>query len=214
VNRIRTFATPHKGLRNILAKFSLLAGHSNFNCKEELDALKSLGREMFLLLDDHVVIENEFVLKPLEQKSPGSSEHDLHDHEQIEQDQALLKSELKNLSLNDKAQAHQFYLNFTKFQYQYLEHIYHEEEVTERLLWEYFTDNELLDIRTKIINHIDKDLLLVWWKYIIPAQNEDENKALLIGLRNNAPDLFKKVQHVIREEMSSNRFNKLMSQCS
>jgi hypothetical protein len=43
----KSYAASHKGLRNILSQFSLLAGKTDYSDNQEIEKLKKLGDEMF-----------------------------------------------------------------------------------------------------------------------------------------------------------------------
>ena len=105
---------------------------------------------------------------------------------------------------------HTFYLNFALFQSQYLEHTHEEETVTELLLQQYFTDEELMQHRQTIMKKLEPNTLLLWLKYIIPAQRIDESVGMLAGLKANAPEaFFKQVLETIKAEMERERYNGL-----
>jgi hypothetical protein len=213
MTRIKSFAAPHKGLRNIIAKFSLLTGYVEISDPLQLKALKDLGKELFTLLKDHVHTENEYTLKHLEERVKGASKHDKHDHEKLEQIQDALEQQLAHFSGTESSdEIHLFYLNFSLFQSQYLEHIYEEETITEKLLQENFTDEELMKHRVEIMKKLDFPILLLWLKYIVPAQNENESQAMLLGLKSAAPkDAFMQVLAVLKQEISEKRYNSLLS---
>ncbi len=52
---------------------------------------------MFFLLTHHLHTENEDLLKPLEAKVPGASQHDLDDHERLEKIQSDIAHQLSKL---------------------------------------------------------------------------------------------------------------------
>lgn len=214
MKRLRTFAAPHKALRNILSQFSARAGQTNYESPDEVSQLKSLGNELFLLLEEHVSVENEYILKPLEERVEGSTHHDLREHEEIEESQEILKASMNLLSgYDDETLGHQFYLDVTKFHSRYLLHILHEETETEKLLWDNFTDKELLDIKMNIIKSIPSDMQLIWWKYMIPAQNEVENVAMLSAIRMQSPLMFEETLRVIDPHIDRNRLEKIIEKC-
>jgi hypothetical protein len=51
----KSYAAPHKGLRNILGQFSLLAGNTNYTSLQEVRQLQHLGNELFDLLQHHLI---------------------------------------------------------------------------------------------------------------------------------------------------------------
>lgn len=208
---IKSFAAPHKGLRNVISRFAFQLGYTHFGDASALQRLKTVGEEMFTLLNDHVHTENEYTLRYLEERSPGASAHDRDDHEKLDEIQNDLQRQLLEFTGNEvPEQMHSFYLNFTSFQSQYLEHIHEEETVTELLLQQHFTDDELMEHRQTIMKALEPKTLLLWLKYIIPAQRADESLGMLTGLKANAPEVFfTQVMQTIKTEMDQGRYNDL-----
>ena len=211
MSRVKSFEAPHKGLRNIISKFSLCLGQTDASDDSQLEKLKSLGNEMFLLLNNHVHTENEHTLKNLEEKVKGSSEHDLADHRRLEVIQNSLQDRLNAMSHEISSdELHQFYLDFSMYHSEYLQHIFEEETVTELLLQEHFTDEELIQQRIAIMGGMEFPILLTWLKYTIPAQREEENVQMLAGFKKNAPaHAFDAVLYTIKTEMDGNRYESL-----
>lgn len=213
MSRIRSFAAPHKGLRYLIAKFACCLGHTDFGNQAQLTALKQSGAELFTLLEDHVHTENEHTLKNLEEKVPGASAHDAADHEQLEAIQSSLAQRLSGFNGNETDDdIHTFYLDFSVFQSQYLEHIFEEETVTELLLQQHFTDEELIQHRNSVMQRLPFPILLLWLKYIIPAQREAESLGMLSGFKANAPSAaFDQVMTAIKTELDAERYESLAS---
>lgn len=208
---IRSFAAPHKGLRNVISKFAFRLGYTDFSNASALQDLKVLGEEMFTLLNDHVHTENEHTLRHLEERVPGASAHDRADHEKLDEIQNALQRQLQELTGQESSgQVHSFYLDFSLFQSQYLEHTDEEERVTEVLLQKHFTDDELSRHRQTIMKTLKPETLLLWLKYIVPAQHIDESVGMLSGLKVSAPKpFFERVLETIEIEMDQERYNEL-----
>jgi len=211
--RITSFAAPHKGLRNVLAQFSFCLGYTDFTDVQQLQQLKQSGNDMFTLLKDHVHTENEHTLRHLEERAPGASDHDKHDHEQLESIQDALEQRMHAFTGTETAEdIHRFYLDFSVFHGHYLEHIYEEETVTELLLQQHFTDEELVQHRMEIMQRISLPVMLLWMKYVIPAQGEDESVGMLTGCKSFMPaDIFSQLLELIREQMAPGRYTKLVA---
>lgn len=194
-----------------MSKFALALGHTDFNNASALQRLKVLGTEMFTLLNDHVHTENEHTLRQLEERAPGTSAHDKDDHEKLEEIQNDLQKQLNQLTGMETAEEiHSFYLNFILFQSEYLEHTHEEETVTELLLQNHFTDEELMQHRQAIMKRLAPDVLLLWLKYIIPAQRVDESIGMLSGLKANAPKaFFENVMDILKLEMGNEKYGEL-----
>lgn len=182
------FSTPHKALRRTMATFSTLAGQTNFSDKVAVEKLKTTGKEMFLLLSSHAETEDKIILSALESRVPGASEHDKQDHIKIEKLQRELEVHLNLLSTSVTAdEAYDFYLRFAAFHSLYLEHTDEEERVTQKLIWENFSTEEQMTIRSSIITKMKPETYVIWLKHIFPAQNESENRMMLGAMQKNMP---------------------------
>ena len=211
MTRVKSFAAPHKGLRNSMARFSLCLGSIDVGNPSQLSGLKDLGHELFTLLTHHAHTENEYTLKLLEERVKGASEHDRNDHQRLERIQQTLEDQLSGLTGNESPDdMHLFYLAFSQFQSQYLDHIFEEETVTELLLQHHFTDQELIQNRSSVMQSFEVPMLLLWLNYMIPAQPDEENLAMLSGLKANAPkEVMDRVMTTIQQELGADRFQRL-----
>lgn len=208
----KSYAASHKGLRNAIAQFALRAGKTDYANVRSVEFLKELGKELFFLLTHHLHTENEDFLQPLERKVPGASQHDLEDHERLEVLQGQIEYALLQLdgSQTDH-EGHAFYLAFTDFQSHYLAHILHEELVTEELLLANFSAEELQENSARIMKKVGFDVLLLSLKYIIPAQKETENLLVLRRLKENAPpEAYRQVLEIVQPEMNTEEFEALV----
>jgi hemerythrin-like domain-containing protein len=208
---IRIFSAPHKEIRKTMSAFLVLAGQTNFKNEKAIEKLKFAGNEMFFLLTSHAETEDKIVLNALEMKLPGASEHDKNDHVKIHQLQHKLEVQLNRLSTSvTENEAHEFYLKFASFFSLYLEHIDEEETVTQKLIWENFSTEEQMAIRTSIVAKMKPETYAIWLKHIIPAQNETENLAMLGAvLRNMLSENFEALLKVLEQNMSEEDFSSL-----
>lgn len=209
----RMFSAPHKALRRTMANFSVLAGQTNFNDTDAVEKLKSMGKELFLLLTLHAENEDKIILGALEAKLPGSTEHDKLDHIKIEHIQSQLEDQLEKLGTTiTSGEAYDFYLQFAAFQSLYLEHINEEETVTQGLIWDHLTDEEQMAINKAIVKKMDIETYALWLKHIIPAQNETENLLMLIATSKNMPvPDFDSLMGTLKRIMPEPDFRKLKS---
>lgn len=202
---IRMFSAPHKALRRTMANFSVLAGQINISDIEAVEKLKSLGKEMFFLLTSHAKIEDQVILRALEAKLPGASEHDKLDHIKIERVQQQLEDLLEKLDTAISAdEAYDFYLQFAAFHSLYLEHTNEEETVTQQVIWDHLTVEEQMAIRAAIMQRMDTETYAIWLKHMIPAQNDAENMMMITAYRKNMSaenfDLLIKILELIMPE--------------
>ncbi len=144
----------------------------------------------------------------MEERVQGASKHDLEDHERLEKLQDDIALQLFKLDgKQDEETGHSFYLSFPDFHSKYLEHILHEARVTEKLLLNNFTAEELNENSMRIMQKVEFPVLLMSLKYIIPAQSFDENIKLLKAFKTNASaEALQAVLDIIKPEMTNEDF--------
>jgi hypothetical protein len=217
MNRRNVYATPHKGLRNALSQLSLLAGKTDFSNPEEIEQLYNFALDVWKLLDIHADDENAVTLANLDDRCKYCSVHDVTDHEELHAMQEKLQGMLKSLYDDSRSggmswteRGAEFYLSFSEFQSRYLGHIAHEERITQPLLWKYFTDEELMAQHRDIMERNPPELLLTWFRFVIPAQSPTERLEFIRGFRQMAsPSFFDAGKEVIRRHLPTKEFDVL-----
>lgn len=216
MKRMKSYDVPHKGLRNALSQMQFLAGKADYANQDEVEQLYQFGEDVFKILTIHATDENEVTLAELEKRCPGCSQHDVDDHEQIHVAQGKLEQLLEDIYTKSKAgqnvteQGEEFYLAFSEFHGTYLEHTAEEERVTQLLLWQHFTDEELASHRGKIMAKNPPQTLLIWFRFVIPAQSQKERLSLLTGFKKMAPaPFFAEGMQVIKQVLATNEFDEL-----
>ncbi len=217
--RMKPFDVPHKGLRNALSQLSVLAGKTSSEDKNEMEQLHKLGKEVFLLLETHANDENNVTLKHLEARMKGASHHDLEDHIRIHVTQSRLEKMLDEMQEGVKAgndvsvKCAAFYLDFSEFHSDYLRHMAEEERVTQQLLWDHFNDEELAAHRAEIMQSLLPETLLLWFRYVAPAQTRHEREVLFRGVKTNMPGaFFESARQVLQEVLNAEEYKALMAE--
>jgi hypothetical protein len=196
MKRAKSFDVPHKGLRNALSQLSLLAGKTNYSNPAEVAGLHALGEVVFKLLNIHAVDEDAVIFTALEERCRGCSQHYFDDHAGLHIAQDKLEKLLshiynKSQSGGDATEdGDEFYLALSAFHGEYLAHIAEEERMAQPLLWQYFTDAELAEHRREIIAKNPPQMLLIWFRFVIPAQSAAERVGLLSGFKKMASPAF------------------------
>ncbi len=216
--RLRPYDVPHKALRNVLSQVSLLAGKTNYGNAAEIETLYLASKELFAMLDTHARDEENVTLAELEMRLPGSTQHDKDDHIEIHEAQHHLLdliTDIYNTSrsgIDQKEAGAEYYLALTEFHNKYLDHISQEERVTQLLLWEHFTDEELIGHRGRIMSKLEPAMLLTWFKYSAPAQSHPERVEVFSGFKKMAPEpFFNQGMGVLKEVLTSQEYNNLQT---
>ncbi len=212
MERFKSLDPPHKGLRYALGQLTLLTGKTKFSDHQQVEKLKKLADEVFFLLKDHTKTENEFILKPLEEKNALAAEPYFEDHTDIEEWENHLFESIKNLDgTQTDDQGHLIYLNLCDFQSAYLDHIDEEDVELEEKLQKHFSDEELIQHQIKIMQQMEFSTLLLWFKYIVPARRIEENAQVLRNFKSNAPEeAFQAVIQTIQGELSHEEFEAII----
>ena len=212
MDRLKSLDPPHKGLRNILSQFSLLAGSTNYKSKTEIERLKSLGEDLFLLLKNHTKNEDSFILAPLKEKYLEETTYFENVHSNLDQMELTLKSTLESFDGNQSDEiGHDFYLSFTEFHGEFLKQIANEDRTLEKDMQSAFSDEELVQHQVAIMNDMDFTTLLLWFKYIVPARRIEENAQVLTAFKSAGNEAFEAVLNVIRPQLSEERYNAILS---
>lgn len=217
MQRVKLFEAAHKGLRNALSQFSFALGKCDFNNSNDVNRIHSLGKDLCMLLNIHANDENTIILAELEAKLPGSSKHDMDDHERLERDQDAIEKLLDEIKeLNAKGEdavgmGAELYMKFSKFHGEYLLHTVDEETDTQRLLWENFTDPELHTIRGRIISKFTPEVFEKWQSYIMPAITQSDIVMMMGGMRTAAPEQFTKLMAMAEKYLPADEFSAINS---
>ncbi|WP_304517157.1 hemerythrin domain-containing protein [Cecembia rubra] len=210
--RLNPYLLPHKGLRYLLGKVSFLAGNLDQTKAEEVKKLKMLSNELFFLLEQHAHVEDHVILPELERRCPGSTVENHEEHEYLEGMVAELEQKVNALEVgNSPEDFFDYFLDFSEFHSKYLSHMIFEERMVLQLIWENYSDEELIQQHHSIVSSFTPEKILRWFKYIIPALDPSERMMALAGLKANAPkSFFYQLVNVIGSEMDPLVFSKLL----
>ena len=211
--RMNIYGFPHKGLRIALSALSRVAGNTDYANVQSLDNLKTLSAEIITLLDLHLHSEEDVVLPALEAKVPGSTNENIEEHEQLEQDVKAFDEQLKTIAIDSPPDSGaKFYESVSSFHSNYLAHMAMEERDMNPLIWDNFTDEELMGWHGQIMSTLSPEQIMMWFKYIVPALNPFERSMIMGGFKANAPaDFFNDVLNMLKSRMSASEHLKLVA---
>jgi hypothetical protein len=143
------------------------------------------------------------------------SKHDMDDHEKLEAEQDRLEElldEIKDISGKGEDASGlgaELYIGFEKFHGDYLLHTHEEETVTQLLLWENFTDDEIHGMRGRIIGRFTPEAFEKWQSYILPSIPPKDRFMMFSGLKANAPEQFTKMMTMAEKFLPEDEFTLL-----
>ncbi|HEY6078918.1 MAG TPA: hemerythrin domain-containing protein [Polyangiaceae bacterium] len=216
--RFDLYAVIHKALRNYMGAVLMELGRLDLT--DERDTRRCSAALLGLVdwLEGHLAIEERFVHSALAQRRPSSLLEELRrDHDEHQRSFALLRSDAEALvsSLAEPADARRsrarhLYLALSRFVAENYLHMAVEETEMNALLWESFSDEELLGIYQAIMaseGRSDLERAVTW---LLPAIPPDERVKLIAGARLAMPaSAFDDLALKVREVLGARDFEKL-----
>jgi len=186
--RVNIYRFPHKGIRYGLGQLSFKVGSLIFDDNGALKACKEIADDLSELLDLHLHAEEEFVLPPLEAKVPGSTQHNHNDHIAMQKLEHDMNDAIRRLvDVPNETHLNIAYDKINNFIKEYFRHMSEEETDINKVIWEHFSDQEILGWQGQILAKLTPDQFFKWFKYIIPSLSQLEQNLMLEGFKENAP---------------------------
>ncbi|MDF3070499.1 MAG: hypothetical protein K0R38_6100 [Polyangiaceae bacterium] len=216
--RFDLYASIHKALRNYMGATLLSLGRLDLNDEHEVE--RSTGALLGLLdwLEQHLRLEEEFVHRALEVRRDDRLLSTLRrDHEQHELGFAALRADAAGLVASRgepmatrRAGARKLYLAFSRFMADNFVHMAIEEADMNLLLWDTFSDAELLAIYRAVLQSEPAEQLEIGMIWLLPAISPDDRVAVVGGARAILPaPLFAQLSQNLRSALSARDFGKL-----
>lgn len=214
--RMNIFAFTHKGLRLALSKLTILTGKTDVSNETSLAALKRLTKEVVNLLNLHAHAEDSVVLPALEERVPGSTARILVDHSDLDQSVSVFASQVEAMTPNSPpAQSTSVYTSIFSFYANYIIHMAMEEQDINALIWEHFSDDEIMAWQGQIMSGFTPDQILTFFKYMVPALNPFERTVLLGGFKESAPaEFFDSVMTMLEQHLPDTEYSQLQTKLS
>lgn len=165
--RMEVYKYPHRALRYAIGRLLELSNRTDPTDSNQVSELKMAAQETFELLDMHSADEEQFGLRFLEERRPGSAQRDLEDHKQLYSLLVELRQRLGQYAPGPPVMAWE--RSLLHFQSRYYAHMLQEETLTQADLHACFSDAELLDHQQQIISSHPPAHMQLWAKYLLPS---------------------------------------------
>lgn len=206
--RVNIYGFPHKGIRNGLGQLSFKVGSLMLDDAQDLKACKQIADDLSELLDLHLNAEETFVAPPMEAKAPGSTEHNHEDHQEMQRLEHEMKSAVDTLmEAPNEMNLNNAYNKINHFIREYFRHMSEEEIDMNKVIWEHFSDEEVLGWQGQILSKLTPAQFFKWFKYIIPSLTQLEQRIMLGGFKENAPaEVYKETIKNLEPYLSAKQF--------
>jgi hemerythrin-like domain-containing protein len=210
------FNQVHKGLRALLFDTAIHVQHTDFWNVEDAAVVIGRIRDVVFLFDKHAHSEDNFVFPAVKKYEPSvadlfEQEH-VKDHELGEALASALTAYEAAPTLNEKvAVAPLISQSFTRFLVFNLEHMAKEEEVLNKILWRYYSAEELIGITKEIIAHLPPPVLEKMNSWMLRGLNVPEITGWFRQVEATAPEfIYQALLGAAEEVLSEHRFRQVV----
>ena len=215
MERYNIFNLIHKALRASLYQTALQLQQTDFTSAEEAEAAVNKVREIIMLFEAHAHKEDHFILPAISEYEPSVVASFENDHHMDEQLAARLSHDIaqveKAFSYLEKLIAgrhlNETFVEFTVFN---LQHMAREEDVINKILWRYYTDDEIRKISGQITASVDPwmhDFYSTWM--LRGISNPEAANWMKTVEKFGPPVVFKTLLQKAGKELPKGRFMKI-----
>lgn len=218
MKRYNIFNQVHKGLRALLYETIIKLQQTDFTDVEDADEAVQQVKIILELFDEHAHTEDTFILPAIAEYEPSvvdvfAQEH-VKDLALSNKLNGLLQAFSLTISPDAKREMGAAISNAVfEFMLFNLEHMKKEEDVLNKLLWRYYTDEVLHGITMNIIANVPADKMPLFNKWMMRGLSNTEIIGWLKQVKNNAPEfVFNSYVDLAINELAECRWQKVQEQ--
>lgn len=199
-------------MRELLYQTASRIQQTDFTTSQEKESVLEQVNIVVELFDKHAHTEDSFILPALTSYEPSVcnlfEEEHVQDHALGEKLRAIIKG-MENATDENDINTWGTVLRpvFVEFLVFNLNHMAKEEEVLNKLLWRYYSDDELQGITKKIIAHQPPEALQLFSTWIMKGLSNNEITHWLKEVKTTAPDfIFNNLLALAEKELPAQRW--------
>jgi hypothetical protein len=201
--QVDVYGAVHKGIRYALLDLLRRMGAVAVNDSSSVDMLLDDLDGAFYLCAAHADQEERYIHRAIEAARPGALGNVEAAHAGLDELLPALRAAMAELSGATPAEKpglfRVFYLNYSSFVAQCLEHMAQEELRVQVLLEQLFTSDEVRTIQSSLLGSIGPEELLVFLRVMVPAAAPHERVTLLERPRASLPrEAFEGIMRTVR----------------
>lgn len=210
--RYDIYGNVHKGLRRTQCLLLSRLGANDFGDGAATEKLLADLRRLLAMAAAHVKHEDTEIHAALNGRGIATDLID-EQHEDHHAAFRLLEDRIAAVeAASDRTEAGRaLYLAFAAYIADDFAHMHEEETVTAPLLWQHFTDEELLAIETRIVSSLPPEENMAFTRMMLPAMNPAQRAMMVGGMRQGLPpEVFNAVvEFAIRPSLTEADFQAL-----
>lgn len=215
MQRYNSFKLIHKGLRAALYETALKLQQTDFIVEEETEEATDKVKEIIMLFHSHASKEDHFVLPAINEYEPSvvaafENDHE-KDHKLMEDLNEAISKVQQAPSLEERANAGiELNLAFVRFMVFNLEHMAREEDIINKILWRYYTDEEIKGIVKQISDSVAPWMADFFAKWMLRGVSNREASTWLKAIEADAPAIiFQTLLNKAEQELPELRYRKV-----
>ena len=213
--RINIFNQIHKGLRALLYESSLLLQQTDFLDDQEMQAAVTRVTMVADLFDDHAHHEDKFILPAIQEHEPSIVDAFEREHAMNIKLTRALKNCLQALQMASLVvrpeMANVLYKTFVQFMVFNLEHMSKEETILNKILWRYYSDEEILAIQKNILASLTPWSATNGSRWMMRGLNNPEIVGWFKSIEESASEAaFQKLFAIAERELPERRFRHVL----
>ncbi len=218
MTRYNIFNQIHKALRSLLYDSALKLQQTDFSDSLQTNAATAQARLVLDMFEGHAHTEDSLILPKIEIYEPSVSDAFEQEHVQdmeLGQKVNALLQEIDNAaSLQAKKEAgRQLVITFVDFMVFNLEHMKKEEDILNKLLWRYYSDEELMALTGTIVASLPPEKMAMASKWMMRGLANDEISGWLGEVKMTAPVfVYQSLYALAATELPEHRWIKLKEQ--
>jgi hypothetical protein len=188
--RFNVFNLIHKALRTLLFDTVMQLQQADLAIEQQSDAALRQTELLLELFDSHAWHEDNFILAAAAVHAPAL----IADFESEHETDLALSDQLRNKiaayhnSADKYAAGNELYFALNDFVAFNLKHMNKEEQLLNQVLWQHYTDAEILDMERNIQRSVPPEKMNSYFEWMIKGINDTELLQWLHGVKAEAPE--------------------------
>lgn len=188
--RFNVFNQIHKGLRALLFDTTMKWQQTDMTNAEAAAPVVAQVNLLLELFDAHAYHEDTFIMHPAEQHDPQLMAQFEAEHETDLQLSKGLREKLATYQHSSEPYpaGYEVYYALNDFVAFNLKHMNKEEQLLNKVLWQNYTDSEIVEIETRLQQAIAPEKMGLYFEWMIKGMNDSELLTWLTIVKQEAPD--------------------------
>jgi len=215
MERYNSFNIIHKGLRAALYQTALQLQQTDFTEDDQREDAINKVREIVMLFEGHAHKEDHFVLPMINEYEPSVVATFNAEHEEDRRLALALNSAVEKLSASAMPQekilaGRELTETFVGFMIFNLQHMAKEEDIINKILWRYYSDDEIKAVGAQISQNTPPWMQDFYFKWMLRGISNNEVTGWIQNIKKGQPPIV--VQTILQkaqQELPKKRYQKI-----